>query len=243
MRARVSTNPQEATLIPIVLVHGLGASGRYMLPTAELLAMRHNVFVPDLPGFGTSDKPTHALSVEELGDFLSVWLEAIGLSQAVFIGNSLGCQVVVDLAMRHPRQVHSAILVGPTVDSVGHTIPHQLWRGIRALFREPLALWLILARDYWSTGTKRLWDTFHWALADPVPVKFSMIHAPVLVVRGSRDLMSPQRWVEEIVKLLPRGQLIVIHYGTHATNFTAPDELVRVITEFVSSCEDEYSIR
>jgi 2-hydroxy-6-oxonona-2,4-dienedioate hydrolase len=234
MRTRVSANSQQVAPVPIVLLHGLGASGTYLLPTAELLATRHKVYVPDLPGFGASEKPIHSLSVDALGDFVSDWLEATGIRQAVFIGNSLGCQVVIDLAMRHPRQVHSAILIGPTVDSVGHTMLCQLWRGIRALLREPWALWLILARDYWSTGTMRLWETFHWALADPVQAKLSRIHVPVLVVRGNRDLISPQRWVEEVVGLLPRGHLAVVHNGTHATNFSEPHELVRVVAEFLS---------
>ena len=37
-----------------VLVHGLGMSGRYMMPTAELLSPWGRVHVPDLPGFGRS---------------------------------------------------------------------------------------------------------------------------------------------------------------------------------------------
>jgi pimeloyl-ACP methyl ester carboxylesterase len=42
----------------IVLVHGLGLSGRYMLPLAARLAADHQVFLPDLPGFGDSSHPT-----------------------------------------------------------------------------------------------------------------------------------------------------------------------------------------
>jgi len=57
---------------PVVLVHGLGLSGRYMLPVAERLA-RHNlqVYLPDLPGFGDSDKPDAALDVSRLADALA----------------------------------------------------------------------------------------------------------------------------------------------------------------------------
>ena len=42
---------------PIVLVHGLAVSHRYLMPTAALLARRHPVGVPDLPGFGLSGDP------------------------------------------------------------------------------------------------------------------------------------------------------------------------------------------
>lgn len=41
----------------VVLVHGLGLSGTYLLPMAQELARDYRVWVPDLPGFGRSGKP------------------------------------------------------------------------------------------------------------------------------------------------------------------------------------------
>src|SRR5262245_40295657 len=46
---------------PVVLVHGLSASSRCMVPTAERLAVYRPVYAPDLPGFGRSDTPIQAL--------------------------------------------------------------------------------------------------------------------------------------------------------------------------------------
>jgi len=54
MHARVSQGPGSPAM---VLVHGLVVSSRYMVPTAERLSPHHPVYVPDLPGFGKSDKP------------------------------------------------------------------------------------------------------------------------------------------------------------------------------------------
>lgn len=234
MFARISMNQQEVERIPIILLHGLGVSGRYMLPTATRLAADYKVFVPDLPGFGGSDKPAHALGVQALADLLSAWLDDLGIGKAVFLGNSLGCQVIVDLAVRHPQHVHSAILVGPTVDRVGHTFIRQLWRAFRDLLREPWSLWPILALDYWATGTRRLLETCRVALGDPVQENFARMHVPTLVVRGGRDTIVPQRWVEEVVTLLPCGRLAVIPNGTHATNYSSPDELARIASEFIA---------
>ena len=59
-----------------VLVHGLGMSSSYMMPTARLLSPHGNVHVPDLPGFGKSDKPSRILSIHALADVLNEWLEA-----------------------------------------------------------------------------------------------------------------------------------------------------------------------
>jgi pimeloyl-ACP methyl ester carboxylesterase len=52
----------------VVLARGLGGSSRYMLPIAEHLALDLQVYAPDLPGFGLSDKPGHALTIRELAD-------------------------------------------------------------------------------------------------------------------------------------------------------------------------------
>src|SRR4051812_16594436 len=87
----------------VVLVHGLGVSGRYLLPTAERLARDYPTFVPDLPGFGKSDKAGHILNIPELADALAAWMQKIGLSHTCLVGNSLGCQFIVEVALRYPE--------------------------------------------------------------------------------------------------------------------------------------------
>lgn len=72
VHARVSADrPPAAHDSPVVLVHGLVVSGLYMVPTAERLSHFYRVFVPDLPGFGKSDKPARAMNVTELADALA----------------------------------------------------------------------------------------------------------------------------------------------------------------------------
>ncbi|MCX6020749.1 MAG: alpha/beta fold hydrolase [Chloroflexi bacterium] len=73
---------------PLILVHGLGVSGKYMIPTAAALAARYDVYVPDLPGFGKSSKPRSTLDVREHANVLAAWMSAIGCERAVLIGNS-----------------------------------------------------------------------------------------------------------------------------------------------------------
>jgi pimeloyl-ACP methyl ester carboxylesterase len=77
----------------VVLIHGLGVSAEYMLPTFVQLAPDFNVWAPELPGFGGSDKPAHVLDIHELAGILADWVRVIDIPCAVFVGNSLGCQV------------------------------------------------------------------------------------------------------------------------------------------------------
>ena len=188
---------------PVVLVHGLGVSADYMLPTLVRLARDFKVLAPELPGFGKSDKPSHVLDIGELADVLAEWMGAVDIPSAVFLGNSMGCQVIVDLAARYPLLVDAAILVGPTVDTIGHTMIQQLWRGLLDLIHEPWSLWRILARDYLRTGTRRIYRTFRFALHDDVLRKCLTITAPALLVRGGYDTIAPARWVEEIATTMP----------------------------------------
>ncbi|HYF39880.1 MAG TPA: alpha/beta hydrolase, partial [Gemmatimonadales bacterium] len=114
--ARVNAKPPSAPSTPIVLVHGQVISSLYMVPTAKLLAPVFRVFAPDLPGFGLSDKPASVLSVPQLADALGMWMEVNALDRAVLVGNSLGCQIAVDLAVRRPDLAGCLVLSGPTID-------------------------------------------------------------------------------------------------------------------------------
>lgn len=103
MHSLVSIDQAPADAPTVVLVHGSGLSGRYMIPTAVQLTSDHRVYVPDMPGFGDSDKPEEILDVLALADWIAAWMPAIGLKRASFLGNSFGCQVIADLAARHRR--------------------------------------------------------------------------------------------------------------------------------------------
>src|SRR6058998_3162946 len=70
---------------PVVLVHGYGVSGTYMLPLAELLAPSFSVFAPDLPGYGRSQHPRTPLGVADLAAALAGWLDAAGLQCPAFV--------------------------------------------------------------------------------------------------------------------------------------------------------------
>ena len=70
-------------------------------------------------------------------------------------------------------------------------------------------------------------------LADKIEEKLPYIQAPTLVVRGSNDPVVPQRWAEEVTRLLPHGSLRVIPGAAHTINYSAPVEFVRVMQPFL----------
>lgn len=144
---------------PVVLVHGLGLSGRYMLPTARQLAPHFPVYVPDLPGFGDSAKPTKTLDVPGLADALAAWIRALGLAPVVLLGNSFGCQVIADLGARHPELVARAVLQGPTAPPEERS---GFWQFVRWRQNQPFnpdSLSPITWDDYRKCGYRRVLQT------------------------------------------------------------------------------------
>ena len=225
---------QQAQTPVFVLIHGLLISSRYMVPTAERLGRSYPVYALDLPGFGKSADPAAVLTIEQLSDAIIAWLDVMHLSQAIFLGNSLGGQILIDLAARYPERVDRLILVGPTVDPQARTVFQQASRLlVDFVFEKPTLLYHLLI-DGWRAGVWRTWQTFQYALADYSEEKLAAITAPTLVVRGEWDRVAPQRWVAEIVQRLPHGRATVIDGGPHCVNYTTPDALVQVVQTFLA---------
>ncbi|MBA2341292.1 MAG: alpha/beta hydrolase [Pyrinomonadaceae bacterium] len=221
---------------PIVLVHGLGVSGRYMLPTARLLAKHAHVYVPDLPGFGKSSKPSHTLEIRELADVLGRWMMAINLPRAHFIANSFGCQVVAEYALRHREQIERIVFTAPAVDSSARRWQQQILSLLNDALHEPLSMAFIAVTDYYSAGLKRAWRTLQMALRDRIEEKLPHINIPALVVRGELDPLAPHKWCQEVAQALPCcARLATIPNAAHAINYNVPEELAEIVLPFLNA--------
>jgi len=188
----------------------LAVSHRYLMPLAAELAGHHPVHVVDLPGFGLSGDPGRVLGIAEHADHLADWLEAADLPPVAMLGNSFGCQVAVELAVRHPDHVGGLVLVGPTMDPAARTASRQILRWLWDTAREdPLRL-PILLRDVRDAGPHRVVGTLGHALRDPIEDKLPQVKVPVLVTRGSSEPIVPSGWAQTATRLLPLGELAVL---------------------------------
>jgi pimeloyl-ACP methyl ester carboxylesterase len=174
-RCAIKSAPLEAH--PIVLVHGLGMSHRYMMPTLRALAPNAPVFAPDLPGFGLSDKPSEALDIKQLAGALALWLRINNLHSAALVGNSFGCQIIAELASQDygvaPRAL---VLIAPTIDRRARTISRQVFRLVLDAPRERLSLLPLAIREYlFTVGFRRALATLRFAIADRIEDKLPRI--------------------------------------------------------------------
>jgi pimeloyl-ACP methyl ester carboxylesterase len=219
---------------PIVLVHGFGVAGRYLLPTARRLAETHHALVPDLPGFGRSAKPPRRLGIRGLTDALAAWLDGLELRRVPLVANSFGCQLVVELALRRPDLVGQLVLIGPTIDRGGRSFARQLARLVADTALEPPPLWPIIAVDYAvfiARGGLRLIPEM---LDDRLEEKLPHVDADTIVVRGARDVIVSLRWAEDVAAALPHAALAVIPHSSHAANYSAPDEVADLVRRFLA---------
>ena len=235
--ARFSTPSVPLTASTVVLVHGLSVSSGYMVPTAVCLAPYYHVYLPDLPGFGKSAKPSHILTIPELADALADWMRIRNLPPAVFLGNSLGCQIIVHFALKYPECITHAVLVGPTMDPKVHNIPQAAFRLARDMFCEPFPFLPVLVREYLAAGPRRTIRTLRYAFADHIEEYLPSVHIPTLIVRGARDPLVSQAWTEIVHRLLPQSQLVVIHKAGHAVNFNSPEKLVCTVQAFLEKTQ------
>ncbi|WP_311790719.1 MULTISPECIES: alpha/beta hydrolase [Pantoea] len=234
--------PNDAPGLPLVLVHGLVMSGRAMEELALALGNNYRVLVPDLPGFGASALPPSAptLSVDEQADALWEWLQHNQLSRAIWIGNSFGCQILAALAVRHPDAVAGLVLQGPTVDRHARSLVRQAWRDWRngrlERHRSPASLARI---DYAKAGLWRALKTMRMMMHDRIEQRLAYVNAPTLLLRGSRDSVSPARWVEELGALLSRCEIMTLRGGTHTLHYVYPWSFCHAIRPFLARIQQE----
>lgn len=228
----------EYETTPIVLVHGLSSS-RSLKPLIKALGERRPVFAPDLPGFGMSDQPIHPLDVPGLADALRRWMIDNGLSPAIVVGVSFGCQVAVDLAARHPAAVERLALIGPTFDPEARTPTRLAMRWARNAPRSSPRLVPTVVHDVIDAGPWRSIRTLRQALDDPVEDKLGEIEAPTLVVRPERDHLVPAEWVEHVAELIPDAELVVLPKAARAIGSRAAARLTALLEPFLAQSEDE----
>jgi 2-hydroxy-6-oxonona-2,4-dienedioate hydrolase len=229
------SNADAPSAMPLVLVHGWGVSSRYMVPALERLGVARRVYAPDLPGHGRSPHPPRALEVPALADVLLAWMDAMRLERAALLGNSMGCQVVADLASRHPERVDRLVLIGPTLDDrPGVSVRHLLRLLADIPFERP-SLVPVVVWDYLRMGPRLLTQEIRHMFADTELEKLSRVDAPALVVRGEHDTVAPRAWAERVVRTMPHAELREVPRWGHAVHFSAPDQLAALVEAFLQS--------
>lgn len=128
-------------IIPIVLLHGTGASLHTWDGWVNALKSERKIIRLDLPAYGlTGPNPTSDYSQEFYATFINDFLTKLGVKQCIISGNSLGGSIAWNYAVKYPEKVSKMILVdagGYAMKSKSVPIAFQVagWPVIKNLFK------------------------------------------------------------------------------------------------------------
>jgi pimeloyl-ACP methyl ester carboxylesterase len=233
---RIHHRSRSAALpaLPVVMVHGLAVSHRYLMPTAYPLAARHPVAVLDLPGFGLSDKPLATYDVTRHATALSAWLDILGLTRVAVLGHSFGAEVAARLAVRRPAVVAALILASPTTDPAARSRPAVIGRWLADLAVENPRQAPVLVRDVRDARPRRVWGTLGHSVRNHLEEDLRRVAAPTLVIGGSRDRVAPHGWRSHVAALTG-GVEVTVPGAAHNALTTAGPAVADAVAAHLSA--------
>src|SRR5271165_6232719 len=107
---------------PVVLLHGLSATRRYVVMGSRALERSGlRVIAYDARGHGRSSPPSvrDAYGYGQLAGDLEAVLDALGVERAVLAGASMGAHTAARFALHHPGRVAALGLITPSYDTSG----------------------------------------------------------------------------------------------------------------------------
>ncbi|HEY1208976.1 MAG TPA: alpha/beta fold hydrolase [Terracidiphilus sp.] len=233
----------------VVLVHGLGGHAEEWLNlSAYLVKAGYRVFIPDLPGYGRSDKPADfSYSVRDEADVVVGFLDALGLKQVDLGGWSMGGGIAQHVAFRHPERVRKLMLFAsiglnkaPAFDLrlFTPTTPAELDQLDALLMPNPPKVPGFIARDILRLAKERAW-VVHRALdsmrtgQDATDRLLPQLKMPVLIVWGDADRILPLDQGETMHKLVPQSELVVVPGCGHLAPAQCSSQIGPRVVEFV----------
>jgi len=236
---------------PLVLVHGLGDDHRAWRKTLPGLMLKRRVLLYDLRGHGATSLGSPDGTLQQLGDDLVAWMDAIDLPRATIAGFSLGGTISMRAAIDHPDRVAALALIA-TSSRVGRGAAEWYRERAEMVTRGDPALRATLDADTEqvygnrpaeapdgiairrsSTQDPRGYGNACRAIealnAHPLDPELPAIKAPTLIVAGTADANCPPRAAEIIAAGIAGSRLEIIEDAGHTIPVEHGDRVAELI--------------
>jgi len=198
----------------VVLLHGSPGGKHDFATVVPGLAQRYRVILPDLPGFGDSEREIPDYSFRAHARYVLELLDSLGVEDAHVVGFSMGGGVALSLADLAPRRVRSLTLLSAIgvqeMELLGDaTLNHalhgaqlaSLW-GLRELtphfgWLDDAVLGVPYARNFYDSDQR------------PLRGILSRWQGPMLIVHGRHDPLVPVQAAREHARIVPQAELVV----------------------------------
>ena len=235
----------------LLLIHGLGASAERWEHVIPHFAKNHRVLVPDLIGFGLSDKPLVDYTTDYLSDFITKFLKKLNIDSVSIIGSSLGGQIGAEFAYQHNSMVEKLILVSPS-GVMKHSTPaldayvmaalypsdssaynaFQMMSGSKNIDKKTIRgfvdrMKLPNAKMAFMSTLLGLKD------AEVISEKLVSIKSPTLIIWGENDHVIPVKYAESFVSEIDDCRFVKMENCGHTPYVESPDKFYKIVSDFL----------
>jgi len=231
---------------PLLILHGASGAGTW-LPYMADLATRHDVIVPEHPGFGSSDTPDWLDTIPDLASFYLDFLDRLDLDNVDLVGHSIGGWIAAELAVRNTRRLASLTLIaaaGIHVKGVAQIDPFLRTdeQRIRDFFHDQKRANEMVARllkpeledtnlKNRTTTAKLVWQPRGY---DPHLHKWlHRINVPTLLVWGANDRLFPKDYAFAYQSLIPGSSVTIIPECGHVPQVEQRTAFVAALEGFL----------
>jgi len=237
----------------IVLLHGLGASIERWSGLWPLLK-DYNVVIPDLIGFGYSDKPLVEYTLDFFIEFLQEFFIKLGIINPIIIGSSFSGQLVLEYSLRHRDFFEKIILVSPagTIERPTYVLSHYIFSGIYPTVENVQTAFQMMANNaHYQVDDNTVKDFINrmklpnskYALISTLLAmrrdrslqeRLAEIEIPTLVIWGSEDTTIPVENIEYF-KQMPDVKTHIMEGFGHTPYVESPNQFYNIIKKFIES--------
>lgn len=234
---------------PVVLVHGLQGRWEDWLPLiADFTKDGYKVYALDLAGFGRSDRPDVDYSIALQEEVLRQFLDSQKLQQPDIAGWSMGGWISLKFAAEHPERVRRLILMdsaGLKFDAVNAAAlrpksEKDLAHMMEVLTPHPQPIPGFLARDLLRNFAREDWVTDRTLKSmftgkDLMDGKMQGVKAPVLILWGKQDVLTPPAIGEEMRQAMPQSVLYLLDGCGHMAPIECRARVATAVDKFLKA--------
>lgn len=244
--------------MPLILLHGGHGSWEHWINNIEFLAEHFHVFVPDMPGFGTSSFFSGDLQSGMLEPLLASLNDLVGSDTKIQIaGFSFGGFVAAHLV-----NLRSGINGIALLGSAGHAGPRrargellawkalyesQNWSGLKEVLRENLYQQMISEYDRIDELAMRLhqdaciatrFKSKPIARSGGLAEQLASYSGPTLLVWGEHDVTcTPDYLVEKLVERYPNRSKAIVQDAGHWVQYEKVEQVNQLLFEWFKSIQ------
>ena len=234
---------------PLVVIHGLASRGEDYALIMPTLAKRHHLFVPDLLGFGRSDRPDIDYSVASEAEMIRGYLDAKRIDRCDVMAASMGGWIALKFAAEHPERVRHLVLIDsagfPFATTMTETAftPRNLdqLRALIALQTDRVkSLPDFIARDLLRKNREHAWILRRAMRSmlighDIMKGHVRRVTMPVLLVWGTNDHIVPPAIGKEMQRELSNARLVTYSDCGHLAIVECRDRLLPEVERFLDA--------